>query len=141
MLRVTKSMCRLLHEGASDTRALARLAVPMTETDFLNMCEERSLANKCGNPLCTRGHKHMSKHDTAKIDWESLEILKVSVDQHWCSKECHIKCAQFAKSLGHGMDRLEVLQKLKAGVQHVLGHAHACHKYVPKSAAMAAATS
>lgn len=111
------SSYRLVHEGAPDARALARLAVPMTETDFLNMCEERSLAFKCGNPLCTEAHRHQASHDSARIDWNSLAILKVSVDQHWCSKTCHIKCAQFAKSLGNAMDRLDVLHKLKAGVQ------------------------
>eukprot|EP00892_Ulva_mutabilis_P005188 jgi/Ulvmu1/3040/UM015_0080.1 len=114
-LAAHRSLLTLVSEGAPDVRALARLAVPMTESDFLSMCEERSLAHKCGNPLCAKEHRHMSSQDTACIDWTSLAILKVSVDQHWCSNECHTKCAQFAKSLGNAMDRLDVLQKLKAG--------------------------
>jgi hypothetical protein len=102
-----------MNEGAPDARTLARLAMPMTENDFLSLCEERALAGKCGNPLCYEAHKYVAAVEKAQIDWSSLELVKTSIDQHWCSTLCHIKCAQFARSLGNALDRLEVLRKLR----------------------------
>ena len=104
--------CSLL-AGAEDARALARLAIPMTETDFLNLCEERALAGKCGNPLCTNPHAYKAPSHTPKIDWATLAMVTVTIEQHWCSNECHAKCAQFAKSLGNAIDRLQVLNRLQ----------------------------
>jgi hypothetical protein len=113
---------RLL-DGAVDARTLARLAIPMTESDFLNLCEERALAGRCGNPLCSNQHKYSFATGTPKIDWSTLSMVTVAVDQHWCSKECHIKCAQFARSLGSAIDRLEVLQKLSISKRTRFSHA------------------
>jgi hypothetical protein len=113
--------CSLL-AGAQDARSLARLAIPMTESDFLNLCEERSLAGKCGNPLCTNQHTYQVPTTSPKIDWTSLSLVTVTVEQHWCSKECHAKCAQFAKSLGNAVDRLKVLSRLQLGTSAFLVH-------------------
>lgn len=112
----TCTPCSLL-AGADDARSLARLAIPMTESDFLNLCEERALAGKCGNPLCTNKHAYQAPSHTPKINWATLAMVTVTVEQHWCSKECHAMCAQFAKSLGDAVDRLQVLNRLQASTR------------------------
>lgn len=101
-----------MRDGAESAAALARTALPMCQTDFLDMCEERSLAGKCGNPLCKGPHMWQAPLEETHIDWSTRAVVKTSAPQHWCSDACHAKCAAFAHRLGSSVDRLDVLRKL-----------------------------
>lgn len=46
--------CRLLEHGADDPEQLNKLIAPMSDEELLQVAEERSLAGKCGNPLCVK---------------------------------------------------------------------------------------
>ena len=105
--------CRLTRDGAPDIAALLRAALPMCETDFRALCEERALARKCGNPLCSAPVMPQPPAESAHIDWATLEMVKVSTDRYWCGAACQAKCVKLAKSLGSSFDRLDVLRRLR----------------------------
>jgi hypothetical protein len=105
-------MHRLLREGAESPAALARIAIPMSEADFLDLCEERALAGRCGSPLCKQPHSWASPEEQTRIDWGTRALVKTTAAQHWCSPGCHAKCAAFAHRLGSPVDRLDILRKL-----------------------------
>jgi hypothetical protein len=115
--------CRLLNEGAPGLRTLLKTALPMCEQDFLNLCEERALAHKCGNPLCANAVLTSSPEESVRIDWKTLEMVKVSVDQFWCSTACRVRCCKVARSLGSPVDRLDVLRRLQAPPSGADSHA------------------
>jgi hypothetical protein len=103
-----------MRTGASDVRTLLCKVLPMSCSDFRNLCEERSLAGKCGNPLCGRPHRAAPKPPTSScIDWATLEMVRTEEEDFWCSRECHLRCEKLARSLGTAANRLDVLRKLQ----------------------------
>ena len=107
-----------MREGAPSTAAMLRAALPMCEADFLSLCEERALARKCGNPLCGGAPLATKPSEAARIDWSTLELVKVTTRGFWCSKACEAKCVKLAKSLGSPIDRLDVLRRLRPPRAH-----------------------
>jgi hypothetical protein len=106
-----------MRDGAPDVRTLLRKVLPMSEADVRNLCEERSLAGKCGNPLCCLPYRPAREpHKSAHIDWVTLEMVKIKKNDFWCSSNCHMRCEKLARSLGTAADRLDVLRTLQQPV-------------------------
>lgn len=83
----------------------------MSGQELLQVAEERSLAGKCGNPLCPHPFSWQQRPKVFRVTGEA--ISKQDGDCY-CSKACDSFMNQLAKQLGNPMDRLSpgVLDRL-----------------------------
>ena len=119
---------RLMEHGAGSVRALLATALPMSEQDFTNLCEERALARKCGSPLCGNPaprERRASLRAATLLAQPAADggAREQEVGDWWCSSECRAKCVKLAVSLGSAVHRLDVLRRLQAPPPAAAGHA------------------
>ncbi|WIA32251.1 hypothetical protein OEZ86_003098 [Tetradesmus obliquus] len=97
-------MLKLLEHGAADERQLQQLVAPMSDEELLQVAEERSLAGKCGNPLCSNPFSWQEPR--VKYRASADNIHKVEGDCY-CSRACASFTQALAAQLVEPMSRLQ----------------------------------
>ncbi|KAJ9529431.1 hypothetical protein QJQ45_013706 [Haematococcus lacustris] len=117
------AMLQLLEGGASSQVQLSQLAAPLTGEELMQVAEERSLAGKCGNPLCAEpasgvaagagaGASHTAvagsrlKTSTQRAV-RSGEVVELPGScQFFCGQSCWQQLEEYAAQLGDPLKRL-----------------------------------
>eukprot|EP00775_Hariotina_reticulata_P001960 gene1960-2287_t len=92
----------LLQHGACDAQQLQQMVAPMSDQELLQVAEERSLAGKCGNPLCSRPYQQ--QRPLYRV--ADASVYKTEEDC-FCSKPCGSFIKQLAAQLVQPLNRVK----------------------------------
>ncbi|KAL4423828.1 hypothetical protein ABPG75_001129 [Micractinium tetrahymenae] len=104
---------RLMERGAADEAQLWSVARVMSGTEYEQAAEERSLAGKCGNPLCTNPPPPPAPHGGGRYGISAAQqavydkAAAAEAEAIFCSTACAAEVRRFAARLGSGAQALE----------------------------------
>lgn len=117
---INNNSYRLLDDEISEEHKLWAIARVMSDEEFLAAAEERTLENKCGNPLCSHtvspDNQPRSK-GKYKIDTTEKKVYAPVPGPLYCSDPCSDFVASFAVKLGSAAQAFHRFDALLEQVQ------------------------
>lgn len=99
-----------MEKGAADETQLWSVARVMSGTEYEQAAEERALADKCGNPLCSKPAPPPAQHGGGLRATQQAvhdKAADAGAEDMFCSAACAAEVKRFAARLGSGALALE----------------------------------